>query len=65
MVELQTEVSLAVIDSYLSKNPEERTEKHRKLADEAMKILSEKQNQFSERDKVLYQRFLRECMSGA
>lgn len=60
MVELQTEVSLAVIDSFLSKTPEERSEKHLKLAKEAMNILSEKKEQFSKADHVLYQKFIDE-----
>lgn len=58
MVELITEVSLAVLDSFLEKPPEKRTEKHRKLALEAVQVLSLKQSQFTETDKILYQRFL-------
>lgn len=62
MVELSTEVSLAVLDLYLSKPPEKRTEKHKKLAQEAVVLLSSKQAQFTSADAALVQRFHRECM---
>ncbi len=60
MIELQTEVCLAVLDSYLEKSPQDRSEKHQKLAQEALDILKSKQNQFSPKDKALYERFLAE-----
>lgn len=55
MIELQTEVSLSVVESYLEKSPEQRTEKHSILVQEAMKILAEKQAQFSPKDQALFQ----------
>lgn len=58
MVELVTEVSLAVIESFLEKQPEKRTEKHKNLALEAIQVLSLKQSQFTESDKILYHNFL-------
>lgn len=62
MVELSTEVSLAVLDLYLNKPPNQRTEKHRKLAQEAAEVLSTKQAQFTSADADLVQRFHQECM---
>lgn len=60
MVELETEVCLAVLDSYLGKTPAQRTAKHQKLAQEAVEKLAFKQAQFSEKDWTLYERFLKE-----
>lgn len=60
MVELETEVCLATIQLYLEKTPEQRTEKHKLLALESMKILSTKTSQFNEHDKALYQQALDE-----
>lgn len=62
MVELSTEVSLAVLDLYLNKPPNQRTEKHKKLALEAAAVLSSKQEQFTPADADLVERFHRECM---
>lgn len=56
MIELQTEVCLAVVESFLDKKEEERNEKHRILLREAMEILKEKQDQFSEKDRLLFKR---------
>lgn len=56
MIELQTEVCLAVVESYLDKSPEQRNEKHTTLLKEAMAILEEKQGQFSPKDQALFQK---------
>lgn len=58
MVELVTEVCVATIQLYLEKSEEERTEKLIKLAKESVKILAEKQDQLTERDKEIYQQGL-------
>lgn len=62
MVELTTEVSLATVQLYLEKSPEDRTEKHKKIAIEALKILETKQAQFNTNDQILYQRGLAELL---
>lgn len=56
MIELQTEVCLAVVESFLEKKEEERNEKHNTLVKEAMGILKGKQAQFSEKDHLLFKR---------
>lgn len=58
MVDLETEVCLSVVQGYLEKTEAQRSEKHTKLAMEAVKILEHKQEQFNEKDKELYQRAL-------
>lgn len=60
MIELETEVCLATIQLYLEKPPEKRTEKHKTLALESMKILGTKLEQFNQRDKALYEQALSE-----
>lgn len=62
MVELETEVCLATIQLYLEKSPEKRTEKHKKLALESMKILAGKAEQFNESDQALYEKALTEIV---
>lgn len=63
MIELQTEVCLAVIDSFLDKKIEERTEKHSILVKEAILILEGKMEQLSEKDNLLLQRAIDEGLS--
>lgn len=59
MVEMVTEVCLATVQLYLEKSAQERSPKLEKLALESMNILGEKQNQFTEADKKVYEQGLK------